>query len=418
MAFGPTIFLYLYATLIIMLRALLICFFSGIFIIGLHAESFSNGKNILKITKQETPLPELLISGDSPSQGPGTFHGYADSVILHDPDNPNQIWLAYSWPHILTGTNTAGTTVMMAAVSSHLALSTDGGNTFKFIKELYPAFRIKDPEGSAEEGVFSSETVSFAVLRQGQESVWFSAHLRYFLRPLTGYNPKYATSWTVRIGTAASPDKLGSPETVSEEAVLGVSQTSQKYSPHILLDRLAGLPIQKCAMLNNPALFVQNGILYLIVEALAFNRTTADHKNTTIQVFGCRPVGKPQSWIWRHIGMLTDHSLTEDLGCDTILQPEVTHASDGRLLLIVTPAVIDNSVQVQTRGLGCAVLEMDSIDPPRIKRDKNKKPVIRAVIDNPDYCACTYDPYSATGILGHRQRQGTYYTIHATGLRP
>jgi hypothetical protein len=307
---------------------------------------------------------------------------------------------------------------MLATVASHLARSDDGGATFGFVRELYPATPLVDPEGSGEHGILNSETVSLAAMESGENANWYGAHLRYFLRPINGYNPKYATSWTVRIGCAPSPDQLGDGDVVEKEAVLGVSMTSPSYNPDVSLDTLAGLPIQKCAMVNNPAIFTQNGMLYLIVECLAFVGTNPDYNNSTIQVFGTTLAGNPKTWVWRHVGKLSDHSLADELGVDTILQPEVTRSADGSLMLIVTPAYIDTSLQVGTRGDGCVAIELASLDPPMIKRDGQGRAIVRANVEGKGYCACTYDKSSFTGILTHIQWEGHFYTIHKTGLKP
>jgi len=366
----------------------------------------------------EGECPRIAILDDQPSTGLGTFHGYADSAIAHDLEVPDRLWLAYSWLDITTGTDPEGESVLMATVSSHLARSDDRGATFNFVHELYPAIPLADPEGSGENGILSSETVSLTAMRSDGDVTWFGAHLRYFLRPIRGYNPNYATSWTVRIGAASSPDQLGNTEVVENETVLGVSMTSASYNPNVQLDKLAKLPIQHCAMVNNPALFAQNGSLYLIVECLAFVGSDSDFNNSTLQVFGTAPTGNPQTWVWRHVGKLSDHSLAEEFGVDTILQPEVTLAADGSLMLIVTPANIDTSLQVRTRGDGCVAIELDSLDPPMIKRDTEGHSVVRANIEGEGFCACSYDSTSATGILAQVQWEGHFYTMHATGLRP
>ena len=118
--------------------------------------------------------------------------------------------------------------------------------------------------------MISSETASLAGIKDtGGTVTWFGTHLEYFLRPADGYNPKFATGWTVRVAAAESPGEL----TSAPEAVLGVTGTADVYEPDVRLDQLADLPLSHCAMLNNPTLFTQNGTLYLIVECLAFEGT-------------------------------------------------------------------------------------------------------------------------------------------------
>src|SRR5262249_5155435 len=145
--------------------------------------------------------------------------------------------------------------VTMAAVTTHLARSDDDGASFTFVGELFDAPAVADPEGSGENGILSSETVSLTSITSGNATTWYGARLKYFLRPITGYNPKYATSWTVRISSAATPAELpGAPSTT-----LGVTGTAAAYAPAARLDALAGLPPAQCAMLNNPTLFAQGG---------------------------------------------------------------------------------------------------------------------------------------------------------------
>ena len=394
-------------------------------IFGFSACSEGNGDTVN--TNQSAPsidcsatgeCPQLTIVGDPPSIGMGTFHGHADSTLMLDPQASDRLWLAYSWLNITAGVDPDGTPVSMATVASHLARSDDGGLSFVFVDELYPSLPMTDPEGSGEEGMSNSETVSLAVMTSNGNPTWYGAHLRYFLRPITGYYPNYAASWTVRIGVAALPELLGAADTVANETIIGVSTTSDSYDPDVLLDQLAGLPIQHCAMINNPALFAQNGSLYLIVECLAFVGTAPDYDHSTIQVFGTTPTGDPRSWLWRHVGMLSDHSLALELDADTVLQPEVTLAADGTPLLIITPAVIDTSVQVGTHGRGCVAIALDSIDPPLIARDTQGRLIVKALINGDGFSACTYDNAAITGVLTHVQWQGHAYTIHKTGLKP
>jgi hypothetical protein len=363
----------------------------------------------------------IAVAGDPPAlaKTSGTFRGYADSMVARDPKVPGRLWLVYSWPRITLGKAPSGAGVQMATVSSHLARSDNHGKVFTFVRELYPASPLTDPEGSGEEGIEPSEAVSLAVLESpGGKTTWYGAHLRYFLRPIKGYNPLYATSWTVRIGAAASPPELGDAEAVSKEAVLGVSNTAAVYKPTARLDKIAGLSVQHCAMLNNPALFARQGSLYLIVECLAFVGTTADHPNTTVQVFKTTPTGDPSSWTWSHAGKLSDDSLAQQLGVDALQQPEVAQAADGSLLFLVTPANIDTTVQVKTLGSGCVAIEMTSLDPPQLKRNCDGTALIRATVKGKGHGACTYDSASNTGIIAHVQWEGHPYTMHASGLKP
>jgi len=357
----------------------------------------------------------IAITGDAPAGNPGSFRGYADPAIAHDPVAAQRVWLAYSWPHLVPGRALDGSGVLMAAVSTHLARSDDGGGTFSYVSELWRAIPTADPEGSGASGISSSETASLAAIASGGTVTWYGAHLRYFLEPETGYHPKYGTSWTVRIGAAASPQQLAA----ASEAVLGVSGTAPAYRPDARLDQLAGVPLARCAMLNNPTLFAKDGMLYLIVECLAFVGTTLDFAQSTTQVFATVPGGPPSTWSWRHAGVLADHGLARELGGDTIQQPDVSLAADGRPIAIVTPAHHDAAVVVGTVGDGCVALELVSIDPPALARDCAGRVVVRARVGGSPIGACTHDTRSATGIVATSQAVGGgSWMLHASGARP
>lgn len=360
----------------------------------------------------------IAISGDSLDANPGTFKGYADPTLAHDPAVSGRVWLAYSRPHVVAGQDPAGNTVQMAAVRTRLARSDDGGATFQLVGTLWPDVAAADPEGSGEIGRISSETASLAsITNAGGTTTWYGAHLRYFLRPQNGYNPNYATSWQVRIGAAASPDGLAT----APETVLGVSTTAAAYQPAVRLDQLAGLPPQHCGMLNNPTLFTQNGTLYLVVEleCLAFVGSTLDFANASTHVFATVPNGAPASWTWRHAGLLADHSLAVELADDTILQPDVSLAADGTPIMLITPAHADATAQVGTSGDGCVALELKSIDPPVLARDSAGKVVVRAQVSGSRVGACTHDRASATGIIAVSQdASGGNWALRSSGLRP
>ena len=357
----------------------------------------------------------LPIRGDAPATNPGSFRGFADPSIVHDPADPRRVWLAYSWPHVVAGKAPDDRALQMAAVQTRLARSDDGGVSFTYVGKLWPDEKVADPEGSGENGINSSETASLVSMKHDGHVTWYGAHLRYFLRPQTGYHPKYATSWRVQIGAASTPGGLAS----AAETVLGVSTTASVYNPAVQLDRLAGLPIQHCAMLNNPALFARHETLYLVVECLAFVRTTLDFKHSSIQVFATRPEGPPAQWTWRHVGRLAGHELAEELDADTIQQPELARGADGRMLALFTPAHRDPAIKVGTVGDGCVALAMDSMEPPALARDDRGRVIVRAAVHGTHVASCTYDRASATGIVtvSTGPRNGNW-TLRASKLRP
>ena len=349
--------------------------------------------------------PALAIAGDAPATTPGTFKGFADPNLMADPAVAGRVWLSYSWPYVADGTDTNGDPVLLAAVHNRHARSDDGGATFTYQQVLWPDVAAADPEGSGETGRISSETASLASITDAGVTTWYGTHLRYFLRPITGYNPKYATSWHVRVGAASTPAGLATAQAAQDEVVLGVTNTHAAYGVDVRLDQLAGIPVAQCAMLNNPTLYAQGTTLYLIVECLAFFPGTPDpdYTNTTTQVFATVPSGLPTTWTWRHAGELADDAIATELGTDPIRQPDVSRAADGTLIALLTPAHIDAGSPTGTTGDGCVALELDSIDPPRLARDCNGDLVIRERVSGAVVGACTHHALSATGIVGHSE---------------
>jgi hypothetical protein len=357
----------------------------------------------------------IAVAGDPPNNSPGSFEGLADPSLYADPAVTGRIWLAYSWLRVQPGQDPGGATVQMATVENHLARSDDGGATFVGVGDLWPAVPLDDPEGSGETGMIPSETASLVAIESGGVVTWYGAHLRYFLRPITGYHPRYGTSWQVRIGAAATPQGLAT----APETVLGVSTTAAVYQPRERLDQLAGLPIQHCAMLNNPTLYADAGTLYLIVECLAFVGQAIDHANSSVQVFATTPTGAPTTWTWRYAGELADHALAQQLGSDTIQQPDVSRAADGTPILVITPAHDDPASSVGTVGDGCVAVELDAIDPPAVRRDCAGNAVVRARVEGASVAACSHAPASITGLVGHSHAgDADDYSIHRTGVRP
>ena len=135
--------------------------------------------------------------------------------------------------------------------------------------------------------------------------------------------------------------------------------------------------------------------------------------------FATTPTGTPATWTWRHVGQLADHALATELGQDTILQPDLARAADGTLLFLVTPAHVDPNNQVGTTGVGCVAVELESIDPPVIRRDCAGRAVVRARADGEGIGACTYDAASSTGLTyTHHTGDGDDFTLHRSGRHP
>ncbi len=359
--------------------------------------------------------PRVVLWGDEEARS-GSFHGFADPALLRDPVVQNRIWLTYSYPHARLLLQGDGSVVPVAAVETHLARSDNGGLTFVYDADLWPSLDLDDPEGSGEHGLYNSETPSLATILWGAGVVgWYGAHLGYFMRPTGQYTPNYDTSWVVRLSGATSLGGLAR----APDAVLGLSSTASVYGPDVLLDELAGVDVHDCAMLNEPSLLAVGTTLYLTVQCLAFAGGVEDFTRVTTRLYATTPLGPPQTWTWRHVGVLADHALAVELGGETLVQPFLTRAADGTILFAVTPAHREPGAIVGTTGDGCVAIAVASLEPPVLRRDCDQHLVLRARVTGSGLGSCAYDAASASGMLTHdKEIPDGPWAIRRTYLRP
>lgn len=358
--------------------------------------------------------PEIEIVGDRAAWTP-TFTGFADPSLVADPIGANRFWLAYSYLTGKRATGAAGQLVGVPVVATHLARSDNGGKSWRFVSTLWDSELTADPEGKSRPSYFGSETPSLTFVRNGARTTWYSVRLSYFLEPESAYKPRYGTGWTMRVARAEGP----SPASLArgDDAVLGVRTTAAAYGAHVDLNALAP-ELADCAMWNNPIVTAQSGRLYLVAECLVFRGTEIVAERTRMVVLSTDAAGAPKDWRWRYDGVLADHALAQALGGDQLVSAEIQRGRDGRLLFIATP-------QTDKVGQGCVVMELESIDPPRVKRDPAGAPLIRArqtsVNDTSSHTgACAYAAGSATGLISVEAttRRGLQARLLATGLKP
>ena len=358
----------------------------------------------------------IFVIGDRPARTP-SFTGYADPTLQHDPAVPGRIWMAYSYLEGRPARGANGEAVGVPVVSTHLARSDDGGKRWTLQGKLWDSPLVRDPEGRGPESFFGSETPSLAALRDAGGTTWYSVRLSYFLEPITGYAPRYATSWTMHVAAARGDSPAALVQ--AEEAILGTSTTHPAYRAHVRLTELAP-ELRDCAMWNNPAVTADSGRLYLLAECLVFRGKTLIDERSRVVIFRTAPAGAPPSWKWEYVGVLIDFPLARALGGKRVVSPDVSRGADGERILIVTPQ------DVSFVGKGCVVLRLDSLDPPRIRRDASGAPLVLArqtSTPTPGWHtgACTHDAASATGTVtvgSNASVRGLQAELLATGLRP
>jgi hypothetical protein len=313
----------------------------------------------------------------------------------HDPAVPGRIWMLYSYLEGRPARGRKGEKVGIPHVTTRLARSDDGGRSWTLDGTVWDSALVPDPEGRGPESYFGSETPNLAATRNADgTTTWFSVRLSYFLEPVTAYAPRFGSSWTMRVAAARgnSPAALGR----AEEAILGTGTTDAAYKPHVRLTTLAD-ELRDCGMWNNPAVAVESDFLYVIPECLVLDGKRVSDARSRMVVFRTMPTGAPASWQWKYVGVLADSALARALGGQRVVSPNVSRGADGARLLLLTPQ--DGGV-----GQGCVVLLLDSLDPPRIRRDAGGRPAVLARqtarrVRGWHTGACTYDGASETGLV-------------------
>ncbi|MGH7710456.1 MAG: sialidase family protein, partial [Gemmatimonadaceae bacterium] len=363
-------------------------------------------------TAANPACPEIPISGDAPYRLPdgstSPVRGYADPSLRRDPAT-GTLWLAYSWPHL---DFTPGTNTGTVNVDSHLARSVDGGLTWQFVRPLWLGVPTVDDVGQS--GYFNQETVSLAVRSAPTGSVWYSMRHRYFTR--AGSDPRI-TSFTINAATASSPELL----VQAEEAQLGGDLTSAFWRVDFNLASLAA-DLRGCTFFD-PGIIWHNNALYLATQCILYGASGEAPERQFVAVFSTTAQGTARTWTWRYLGKLATYTDAVALGGQTLLQTDLALGNDGTLLAIFSPSRPNTPV---ADHFGCRVVEIASLDPPRLARDLTGALRVRVVVTATDQlptgpAACGYDPASATGLLIVRRDQSRNQlavTLNRTGLKP
>ncbi len=360
--------------------------------------------------------PEVVIEGDPffrlPGLGASPFRGYGDPSIRQDPAD-DRLWLSYSylsvhpWPSPEFG------------VSIHLASSSDGGDSWRFDRSLASSEGELDPTPAAGLGVSVHEVSTLAPLTNARGTRWFGMHLRYF-QPF-GKEGRRPQSIHFRLARSARPAGLGR----RQQAKLGAPFTAAAWQSDLDLSTLDP-DLTRCTLWTEPALYGLDETLYMVAQCLVIDPTTGVRRRGAefLGVFATDGRGPVTALDWSWRGRLTGRREALALGGQVLTQPDVARARDGSLLLLVTP----KRLSPRERHLGCRALELESLDPPRLRRDASGKPIVRADIRSSDSTGlgpglCAYDAASSTGVLFVRTEidvsiPDIVFRLHATGIHP
>lgn len=347
--------------------------------------------------------PELPISGDPPARlvgfGPAPLRGYADPSLRRDP-RTGALYLSYSWVSTFVSRGfVPGRPLIDIGVSTHLARSDDGGRTFRFVKSLWSSAseRYESRQGYAEH-----EVSTISPTRRG----WAVLALRYF-NPLGNGNDLKADSLFFELAEGADPERLNTGKVLR----LGGPLTSGLWRPFIDLSRIAGVGTA-CPVWTEPSLFEDANALYLLAQC----KTPQEPAAGFLGLF----VRTANGWRWS--GKLTRPGDAAALGGNELTQADLVRGRNGQVLLLVTPDVVQGRDE---HHLGCAVLGIHTLAPPKLQRSVGGAPIVRARVTSSDSMrlgpgACAYDARSRSGLLIVRRASsgsgGIVFSIHSTGL--
>jgi len=379
-------------------------------------------------------FPALVIQGDDfslyPGGRPAPFRGFADPCLRRDPLT-GDLWLAYSWPHV---EHLGGALRNVAVgVETHLALSKDGGKTWKRVQVLWPKTpaRFTNPKlGDSRDGFVSHEVPNIIPCQIDGKQSWVGARLDYFLGREGNYKDRDNLSFCIRLLKAPSPRELAKAPYVT----FGHSRSSAECAVDFnLCDFSKDFP--PVFIPNEPALFFQNRRLYLAFVCMTFSGRFPDFAKSFIAVFSSEPSGPIRSWKWRYQGKLATNTEARELGGEALTQIEFASSRDGQLLAFLTTESWDpkayeaqgTDVFFGIRHQDSLVVEVASLDAPTLKRRNDGKLAVRAVVcssakSDKEPGAAAYDPASETGILltlrDISSKSNLVWTLHRTGLHP
>lgn len=373
----------------------------------------------LDCTADSPNCPQIELIGESPAVLPnGTespFRGYADPSVRRDPQT-GELWMAYSAPNLYA----VNATRPVPGVEIHLASSKNNGETWQYQNVLWSVQPTNNPTNN-EAGYINHEVANLLPVQTESGIIWYGIRLDYFL-PIDGaFKNRPFDSFHLVMSQANSPSELANAESI----VLSTNQTATQWNADLNLATLSP-DLSSCDMWNEPALHFQNGQLFLVLRCLVFAESGLPKVDESdLVVFATTPTQNIHELEWRYVGVLASGAEAKELGGDGLTQVDLALGVDSQLLAIVSPDAWSNT-EKDFVHFNCQIVEVESLDPPALKRDSHGNLLVRATITASDLpqlgpAACTYDPASGTGvIIGRRIKQTGFMevTLHATGINP
>ncbi len=375
-------------------------------------DTSSESEPIRFFCAMDDSCPEILIASDPHATSgtvPSAFRGYGDPSLAFD-ESTNTVWMAYSWLDILN--NPEFPQNINLGMRTHLARSSNGGDTFEYVSGINSTESILHPDTNVA-GWLIHETPT---LIQQADTNWQVLWFQYY-SPVPG-NPGVQTErsdFLFKQSVATTPELLGQTAVTHASSNLTSAGFGTFFNLNTMQDSTDNRPLSGCTAFTEPELFVFQNETYLIGQCLVFTDGSRDPSAEKLFLL------KQDDTEYIYVAALTNYNDAQQFGADVLTQPDVSFARDGAVILTMTPKVLGSDPEHQ----GCVVVTFDDFAEGALIRTSSGSLVERAIItaegNGLGPGLCTYDPNSSTGILivvtifGEAE---TVFSLRRTGIHP
>jgi hypothetical protein len=376
-------------------------------------------------TLSSTDCSQVDLSTTDPFSTAGGFAGYADPTIRQDPIT-GTLWMAYSWPHTIPSGSprVAGTQV----IDTHLASSTDGGQTWTYKGPLFTSQPVTDPLSGQTDGT-SHEVMNLLPQVVNGVTWWYGIHSTYNVPPGSGGGSgleNYSKRWAIAAAPGTADSGPMGLATATPQYLGQDNDTYPQYWPYAVNLSWLDPEVKNCPQFFEPSLVISGNDLLLF---LACTPTNAAGRFYAVYKTSAAPENGP-NWSWTYVPQgATKFANQKDAvsvgrylapGATYITQMDIVPSRNPGIMLAILTAARDTAAG--KLSMGCVAAELASVAPPRFAYDAAGEVQVDAYLTSPDSLdggpgSCTYSPASATGmILAHRQsskapQNGGFFTF-------
>ncbi len=349
--------------------SLVLCFFA-IFSCGGSGESTDGS-----VAVQAPAFVKLNIIGET------SLNGIFDPSIEYESDG-NTGWLVY-------------TAIEVPRMNTHLAKSTDHGETWTFVKAVNSFFETTITLNSQNiDGQWINEVPSLVYDPDDPGREWKLFSHKYFVKkPYSSYEEnRIIQTMYIAYKYAHTPEELDA----AEEFILFGAGGSPVVPGPAKYDLNSFDPgLSQTILYSEPGVFYKNGVLYMSLSAVAAD--TEDHKMILLS-------SSDHSENWELIKILTDNLDAAFFDAAVFTASSIVEEK-GRIFLLFAPVVQDGDTG---RHNGTYIVEFTDISVGQLKRNIEGRLVIHKYLapslDSPNSGESDYDKYNSKGGIIFSQK--------------